>query len=152
MTFFFFQSPKPKARGKPKKTPAKKQKTPKKPAKKRSRKEDSDSDSESSEDPEPQRKKPKPAARTKKADSSSNSKTPPVKDSSDEDKPLSKMMMKKNPSDDQLTETVKSLLKEADLEELTMKQICQKVFDVYSDHDLSSRKDFIKQTVRSLIT
>ncbi|CAL9706336.1 unnamed protein product [Knipowitschia caucasica] len=62
------------------------------------------------------------------------------------------MMMKKNPSDDQLTETVKSLLKEADLEELTMKQICQKVFDVYSDHDLSSRKDFIKQTVRSLIT
>lgn len=149
------ESPKPKARGKAKKTPpAKKQKTPsKKPAKKRSRKEVTDSESESSQEEEPKKKKSKPAAKTKKADSSSNSKTnnTTVDDSSDEDEPLSKMV-KKSPSDEQLKETVKRLLKEADLEELTMKQICQKVFDAYSEHDLSSKKDFIKQTVKSLIT
>lgn len=36
-------------------------------------------------------------------------------------------MVKKAPSDDDLRETVKSLLKDADLEEMTMKQICQRV-------------------------
>lgn len=36
-------------------------------------------------------------------------------------------MIKKAPSDEQLKETVQSLLKEADLEEMTMKQICQRV-------------------------
>lgn len=151
------ESPKPKARVKTKKSPAaKKQKTPsKKPAKKRSRKEATDSESESSieEEEEPKKKKSKPAAKTKKADSSSNSKTnnTTADDSSDEDEPLSKMV-RKTPSDEQLKETVQSLLKEANLEELTMKQICQKVFDEYSEHDLSSKKDFIKQTVKSLIT
>lgn len=149
------ESPKPKARGKTKSPAAKKPKAPsKKTAKKRSRKEASDSESESSaEDEEPKKKKSKPAAKTKKADSSSNSKTnnTTADDSSDEDEPLSKMV-KKTPSDEQLKETVQSLLKEANLEELTMKQICQKVFDEYSEHDLSSKKDFIKQTVKSLIT
>lgn len=149
------ESPKPKARGKAKKTPpAKKLKSPsKKPSKKRSRKELTESESDSSEEEEPQKKKTKPAAKTKKADSSSNSKAnnTTADDSSDEDEPLSKMM-KKTPSDEQLKDTVKMLLKEADLEELTMKQICQKVFDTYSEHDLSSKKDFIKQTVKSLIT
>ncbi|XP_072317387.1 protein DEK [Eucyclogobius newberryi] len=143
--------PKPKARVK-KTTPAKKQKSLKKPVKKRSRKDETDSESESDED-EPQKKKSKPAAKTKKADSSSNRKTTSttVDDSSDEDEPLSKMV-KKTPSDEQLKETVQNLLKEADLEELTMKQICQKVFEAHSEHDLSSKKDFIKQTVKSLIT
>lgn len=150
------ESPKPKARGKTKKTPpAKKQKTQsKKPAKKRSRKEGTESESESSaEEEEPKKKKSKPAAKTKKADSSSNSKAnnTTMDDSSDEDEPLSKMV-KKTPSDEQLKDTVQRLLKEANLEELTMKQICQKVFDEFSEHDLSSKKDFIKQTVKSLIT
>uniref|UniRef100_A0A8D3E3J5 DEK proto-oncogene n=1 Tax=Scophthalmus maximus TaxID=52904 RepID=A0A8D3E3J5_SCOMX len=67
-------------------------------------------------------------------------------DSSDDDEPLIKMI-KKSPSDEQLKETVQSLLKEADLEEMTMKQICQRVFDTFPDHDLTSKKDFIKQTV-----
>lgn len=49
-----------------------------------------------------------------------------VEDSSDEDEPLIRMI-KKAPSDDQLKETVQGLLKEADLEEMTMKKICQKV-------------------------
>ncbi|XP_024859343.1 protein DEK-like [Kryptolebias marmoratus] len=59
-------------------------------------------------------------------------------------------MIKKAPSDDQLKDTVQGLLKEADLEEMTMKQICQRVFDTYPEHDLSVRKDFIKQTVKSV--
>lgn len=148
------ESPKPKARGKTKKSPAaKKTKAPsKKPAKKRSRKEATDSESESSvEEEQPKKKKSKPAAKTKKADSSSKTNNTTADDSSDEDEPLSKMV-RKTPSDEQLKETVQSLLKEANLEELTMKQICQKVFDEYSEHDLSSKKDFIKQTVKSLIT
>uniref|UniRef100_A0A8D3B7T6 DEK proto-oncogene n=1 Tax=Scophthalmus maximus TaxID=52904 RepID=A0A8D3B7T6_SCOMX len=70
-------------------------------------------------------------------------------DSSDDDEPLIKMI-KKSPSDEQLKETVQSLLKEADLEEMTMKQICQRVFDTFPDHDLTSKKDFIKQTVKSV--
>lgn len=154
------ESPKPKARAKAKKTPpATKQKTPsRKPAKKRSRKEVTESESESSaEEEEPKKKKSKPAAKTKKADSSSNSKAnsktnnTTVDSSSDDDEPLSKMV-RKSPSDEQLKGTVQRLLKKANLEELTMKQICQKVFDEYSEHDLSSKKDFIKQTVKSLIT
>lgn len=47
-------------------------------------------------------------------------------DSSDDDEPLIKMI-KKEPSDEQLKETVKNLLKDANLEEMTMKQICQRV-------------------------
>jgi len=36
-------------------------------------------------------------------------------------------MVKKTPSEEQLRDTVKKLLEEADLEEMTMKQICQRV-------------------------
>ncbi|XP_034465842.1 protein DEK-like [Hippoglossus hippoglossus] len=105
---------------------------------------------------QPKKKKPavvKPAAKTKKADSSSNRKnnTNTADDSSDDDEPLIKMI-KKAPTDGQLKDTVQSLLKEANLEEMTMKQICQRVFDSFPDHDLSSKKDYIKQTVKSLIT
>ncbi|XP_030605692.1 protein DEK [Archocentrus centrarchus] len=129
------------------------------PPKKRTKKEvsdESESDADSDFDEKPRKKKPaaaKPAAKTKKADSSSNSKnnTNTAEDSSDEDEPLIKMV-KKGPSDEQLKETVQSLLKEANLEEMTMKQICQRVFDTYPEHDLSSKKDFIKQIVKSLIT
>lgn len=165
------ESPKPKARGKAaskKSAPVKRQRTPVKkngPPKKRRKNEVSDeSESESSssnkeeEDDKPKKKKAaaaKPAAKTKKADSSSNRKNTTnnttAEDSSDEDEPLIKMI-KKTPSDEQLRETVQSLLKEANLEEMTMKQICQRVFETYSGQDLSSKKDFIKQTVKSLIT
>ncbi|XP_054638410.1 protein DEK-like isoform X2 [Dunckerocampus dactyliophorus] len=124
-------------------TPAKK--TP--PPRKRLKRDLSDDDLDSDE-AEKAKKKKKPAARTKKADSSSrNTNT----DTSDEDEPLSSLI-KRAPSDEQLKETVRDLLKDADLEEMTMKQICQKVFDTYPDHDLTSRKDFIKQSVKSLIT
>ncbi|XP_061910766.1 protein DEK-like isoform X2 [Entelurus aequoreus] len=100
-------------------------------------------------DSEDVEKKKKPAARTKKADSSSRNTN--TDDTSDEDEPLSRMV-RRAPSDKQLKETVHALLKDADLEEMTMKQICQRVFDTYADHDLSGRKNFIKQSVKSLIT
>lgn len=47
-------------------------------------------------------------------------------DSSDDDEPLIKMV-KKAPSEEQLKETVRRLLEDANLEEMTMKQICQRV-------------------------
>ncbi|XP_030249317.1 protein DEK isoform X1 [Sparus aurata] len=158
------ESPKSKsARGKSaskKSAAVKRQRTPAKktgPPKKRSKKEVSDeSESDADSDEKPQKKKSaKPAAKTKKADSSSNSNsknnTNTAEDSSDDDEPLIKMV-KKAPTEEQLKETVKSLLKEANLEEMTMKQICQRVFDTYPDHDLTVKKDYIKQTVKSLIT
>ncbi|XP_027005104.2 protein DEK isoform X1 [Tachysurus fulvidraco] len=130
---------------------------------------DDGNDDESAEDtppkivkkkPAPQKKvKAKPAPKTKKADSSSNrkknnaSKTKLKIESSDDDddEPLIKMI-KKPPSNEQLKSAVKDLLKDANLEEVTMKQICQQVYDLYPDFDLTSRKDFIKQTVKSLLS
>ncbi|XP_039974648.1 protein DEK isoform X2 [Xiphias gladius] len=159
------ESPKSKSsRGKAaskKSAPVKRQRTPAKktgPPKKRVKKDvsdESESDADSEADEKPKKKKSaaaKPAAKTKKADSSSNSKNNTnTEDSSDDNEPLIKMI-KKAPSDEQLKETVQSLLKEANLEEMTMKQICQRVFDTFPDHDLTSKKDYIKQTVKSLIT
>ncbi|MCJ8728190.1 hypothetical protein PDJAM_G00001340 [Pangasius djambal] len=132
--------------------------------------EDDDDEEESAEDTPPKKvkKKPatqkkvkaKPAPKTKKADSSSNrkknaaSKTKLKTESSDDDdddEPLIKMI-KKPPSNEQLKSAVKDLLKNANLEEVTMKQICQQVYDLYPDFDLTARKDFIKQTVKSLIS
>ncbi|RVE63256.1 hypothetical protein OJAV_G00164110 [Oryzias javanicus] len=89
----------------------------------------------------------RPAAKVKKADSSRASST----DSSDDDQPLIRMV-KTSPSDEKLKETLQTLLRDADLEEMTMKKICQQVFDMFPEHDLSSRKDFIKQTVKEIIT
>ncbi|KAG5857049.1 protein DEK [Anguilla anguilla] len=109
----------------------------------------------------PARAKPapvKPAPKTKKADSSSgrrkkanNTSAGSDLDDSSDDEPLAKMV-RKPLTDEQLKETVKKLLKGANLEEVTMKQICKQVFDTYPDHDLSSRKDYIKQTVKQLIS
>ncbi|KAK3551999.1 hypothetical protein QTP70_031616 [Hemibagrus guttatus] len=131
--------------------------------------EDDDDDDESDEDTPPKKVKKKPAAqkkvkakpapKTKKADSSSNrkknaaSKTKLKIESSDDDddEPLIKMI-KKPPSDEQLKSAVKDLLKDANLEEVTMKQICQQVYDLYPDFDLTTRKDYIKETVKSLIS
>nr|XP_040021143.1 protein DEK isoform X1 [Gasterosteus aculeatus aculeatus]XP_040021144.1 protein DEK isoform X1 [Gasterosteus aculeatus aculeatus] len=133
-------------------TPTKKTGPPKKKAKKAAL-------DESDETP----KKKKPAAKTKKADSSSSRRNPnatavsawfcrlPADDSDSDDEPLIRLTMKP-PSEEKLKETVQRLLEEADLKEMTMKQICQKVSDMYPENDLSSKKDYIKQTVKSLIT
>ncbi|XP_061551829.1 protein DEK [Phycodurus eques] len=121
-------------------TPAKK--TP--PPKKRVKRDLSDDDLAGDQKAE---KKKKPAAKT----DSSSGKTTNTDDTSDEDEPLVGMP-KRAPSDGELTETVRALLADADLEETTMKIICQRVFDAFPDRDLSGRKDFIKRTVKSLIT
>ncbi|KAK4826843.1 hypothetical protein QYF61_011711 [Mycteria americana] len=70
-------------------------------------------------------------------------------DSSD-DEPLIKKL-KKPPTDEELKETVKNLLANANLEEVTMKQICKEVYENYPSYDLSDRKDFIKKTVKEFI-
>ncbi|KAL7886973.1 hypothetical protein AOLI_G00046940 [Acnodon oligacanthus] len=151
---------------KSKKTSSKKKSTPKKVAKKAEDSSDQ-SASDSAEDTAPKKTKKKPAAqknapakpvpKTKKADSSSNKKKNTVSksrvqsDSSDDDEPLIKMI-KKPPTNEQLKGSIKDLLKDANLEEVTMKQICQQVYDLYPDYDLTDRKDFIKETVKSLIS
>ncbi|KAL0984861.1 hypothetical protein UPYG_G00149640 [Umbra pygmaea] len=165
------EEPKSKPPAKRKRTPAKKQPAKKTvPVRKKIKSEESEqsqSDSEE-EDGESEVEKPKkkaaakrtasvkPAAKTKKADSSSNRPKKTAEqgkaalDSSDDDEPLIKMI-NKPPTDEQLKETVKVLLKDANLADITMKQICQKVYNTYPDHDLTSRKEFVKQTVKALI-
>ncbi|XP_072536184.1 protein DEK [Salminus brasiliensis] len=150
----------------------KKKSSPKKPAKKAEDNSDlSGSDDDDEDDDEsaeevtvkktkkkPSAQKRKPAPKTKKADSSSNrkrkdvSKSKAKSESSDEDdEPLIKLI-KKPPTNEQLREKIKELLKTANLEEVTMKQICQQVYDLYPDFDLTNRKDLIKETVKSLIS
>ncbi|XP_077666705.1 protein DEK isoform X2 [Eretmochelys imbricata] len=99
------------------------------------------------------------SANVKKADSSTTKKNQnsskkdlesESEDSSD-DEPLIKKL-KKPPTDEDLKETVKKLLANANLEEVTMKQICKEVYENYPSYDLSERKDFIKKTVKELIS
>ncbi|XP_060100137.1 protein DEK [Heteronotia binoei] len=139
--------------------------------KKKEKDESSEEDKESEEErPKKSTKKEKPKQKTtpktkkgsknanvKKADSSttkksqnSSKKESESEDSSD-DEPLIKKL-KKPPTDEDLKETVKKLLANANLEEVTMKQICKKVYESYPSYDLSDRKDFIKETVKELIS
>lgn len=76
------------------------------------------------------------------------------KDSSDEsedDQPLTKKS-KSPPSNAELKKVVSAILKDADLEQVTMKSVVKQVYDKYSQFDLTSRKDFIKTTVKELIS
>ncbi|XP_043832012.1 protein DEK [Dromiciops gliroides] len=97
------------------------------------------------------------SANVKKADSSTtkknqnNSKKESESEDSSDDEPLIKKL-KKPPTDEELKETVKKLLANANLEEVTMKQICKEVYENYPAYDLSERKDFIKKTVKELIS
>ncbi|RXN13561.1 DEK-like protein [Labeo rohita] len=152
-----------------KKTPPQKKSSTKKSTKKSGKSEQTASD-ESDQDvhedknakktkkPAAKRKAPaKPVPKTKKADSSSNrgkkkaSKSKDESESSDDDQPLIKMI-KKPPTEEQLKEAIKDLLKDANLEEVTMKQITRQVYDKYPDFDLTSRKEFIRETVKGLIS
>uniref|UniRef100_A0A8C2M2R0 Protein DEK n=1 Tax=Cricetulus griseus TaxID=10029 RepID=A0A8C2M2R0_CRIGR len=71
-------------------------------------------------------------------------------DSSD-DEPLIKKL-KKLPTDEELKKTVKKFLANVNLEEVTMKQICKEVYENYPAYDLTKQKDFIKTTVKELIS
>ncbi|KFZ59673.1 Protein DEK, partial [Antrostomus carolinensis] len=94
-------------------------------------------------------------ANVKKADSSTtkknqnSSRKESESENSSDDEPLIKKL-KKPPTDEELKETVKNLLANANLEEVTMKQICKKVYENYPSYDLSDRKDFIKETVKEV--
>ncbi|CAH0551023.1 unnamed protein product [Brassicogethes aeneus] len=74
-------------------------------------------------------------------------------DSSSEDEPLAKKAKgKEPPTDDEIKAYIKKILEGANLEEITMKNVCQKVYAHYPDFDLAHKKDFIKTTVKSLIS
>ncbi|XP_015670183.1 protein DEK isoform X2 [Protobothrops mucrosquamatus] len=96
-------------------------------------------------------------ANVKKADSSTtkksqnSSKKESESENSSDDEPLIKKL-KKPPTNEELKETVKKLLADANLEEVTMKQICKEVYKNYPSYDLSDRKEFIKKTVKELIS
>uniref|UniRef100_A0A2K6D042 Protein DEK n=1 Tax=Macaca nemestrina TaxID=9545 RepID=A0A2K6D042_MACNE len=88
---------------------------------------------------------------TTKKNQNSSKKESESEDSSD-DEPLIKKL-KKPPTDEELKETIKKLLASANLEEVTMKQICKKVYENYPTYDLTERKDFIKTAnVKELIS
>jgi len=71
-------------------------------------------------------------------------------DSSD-DEPLIKKT-KAPPSNDEIKKKVEKILEGADLEEVTMKTVCKQIYDMYPDFDLTDRKSFIKDTVKSIIS
>ncbi|XP_048363735.1 protein DEK [Sphaerodactylus townsendi] len=106
----------------------------------------------------PKTKKGTKNANVKKADSSTtkknqnSSKKESESENSSDDEPLIKKLKKKPPTDEELKETVKKLLADANLEEVTMKQICKKVYENYPTYDLTDRKEFIKETVKELIS
>ncbi|XP_075069229.1 protein DEK [Mixophyes fleayi] len=112
----------------------------------------------------PKSKKATKTANVKKADSSTTNKKNPSSskkekpvpsesesDDSSDDEPLIKKV-NKPPTDDELRETVKKLLAEVNLEEVTMNEICKKVNESYPSYDLFPRKKFIKATVKELIS
>jgi len=69
----------------------------------------------------------------------------------DDDEPLIKKT-KKEPADDEIKSAVEVILKDADLEQVTMKTVCKQVYDKFPDFDLTPRKDFIKATVKEIIS
>ena len=50
----------------------------------------------------------------------------------------------------QIRKDVANILKGADLEVITMKAVCMKVYSLYPDFDLSDKKAFIKETVKAV--
>lgn len=58
----------------------------------------------------------------------------------------------KGPSKGDITKVVKDILKKVNLEEVTMKEMCKKVYAKFPNHDMSSKKDLIKSTVKELIS
>jgi len=72
-------------------------------------------------------------------------------DSSDDDEPLVKKK-KVAPTNDEIKKKVEKILDGADLEEVTMKKVCQQIYDLYPGFDITDRKSLIKETVREIIS
>lgn len=102
--------------------------------------------------------KPKRAAppKKKRKDETSEEEEEEADDGSEDDEPLKKPPKKAgkevdgSPTDEDIEKLLKDILAEANLEEITMKTVCKKVYAHYPNHDLSLKKDFIKQTVKSV--
>ncbi|XP_033737269.1 protein DEK-like [Pecten maximus] len=71
-----------------------------------------------------------------------------------DDEPLQKKAKPKPspPTNDDLKTVIKKILDKANLEEVTMKSVIKEVYEKYPAFDLSDRKDYIKKTVKQLIT
>lgn len=126
-----------------------------------------DNEDEDSEMDEPKRKRPKAKSKDKKKKESKSKKNEEKKSSksakkskkvteisseeSSDDEPLAKKT-KGPPTDEEIKQLVKKILDGANLEEITMKKVIKQVFDDYPEFDLGDKKDFIKSTVRSLIS
>lgn len=130
-------------------------------------KEDSASSAEEEEDTPPAKKKKtetpkKPAAKkaAPKKEAKKEKKVSPKKaessdEESDEDsdeEPLAKKKEPQPPSDKELKGLIKKILDKANLEEVTMKTVVKQVYSKYPTFDLSDKKDFIKETVREMIS
>lgn len=114
------------------------------------------------------KKKPADKEKTKKSEKKKQTKQPTIKlptpkkkktpkkrkaddDSDDDDEPLVKKA-KDEPSDAELKKVVSLILQGADLEQITMKTVVKQVYEKYPSIDLTPRKDFIKNTVKEIIS
>ena len=53
---------------------------------------------------------------------------------------------------DELANTIKQILKDANLEDMTMKNLCRRVYEKFPEFNLEkTRKDFIRSTAREVI-
>nr|XP_022319604.1 protein DEK-like [Crassostrea virginica] len=103
----------------------------------------------------PVAKKATPKKETKKEKKVSPKKAESSEEDSDEDsdeEPLVKKKEPQPPSDKELKGLIKKILDKANLEEVTMKTVVKQVYSKYPTFDLSDRKDFIKETVREMIS
>lgn len=92
-----------------------------------------------------------PVPKKKKKDTPKKSEKRKSMDSEEDDEPLVKKL-KSEPSNMEIKKLVIEILKDADLEQVTMKTVCRQVYDRYPDFDLTTRKDFIKTTVKEVIS
>ncbi|XP_057312844.1 protein DEK-like [Hydractinia symbiolongicarpus] len=137
------------------KTPKKKSESPKKKpgSEKKPAKPKSNADSEKKKDAK--KKKPTavkiPVPKKKKSIEKKADTKRKADDDSEDDEPLVKKS-KNEPTDSEIKTVVSDILKDADLEEITMKTVCRQVYDHFPDFDLTPRKDFIKNTVKEIIS
>lgn len=138
-------------------------------------KESEEESAESEEEEEPPKKKAKKATPKPKEKKPKQKKTPakpakavpkkkaaPKKKASNEvsdvssdsdDEPLAvKDNSKAAPTNDELKDVIKKMLDNANLEQVTMKTVLKDVFAKYPNFDLTDRKDFIKNTVKQIIS
>nr|XP_022913103.1 protein DEK [Onthophagus taurus] len=73
-------------------------------------------------------------------------------DSSENEPLIKKAKNQDPPTDEEIKTYVKGILEGANLEEITMKTVCKQVYAHYPNFDLTHKKDYIKTTVKSLIS